>query len=404
MPVEQGRARLRRVRRRQPLLRGDRRLHPPPRPGDAPSACMQWAEIDGKHAAAGRRQGQPVHPEPDVRPGRQARLRSTTTSGAARRPTTSAAAFGELEPIQPRVPRPRRPPRRCIDEQGLDGLLPVPDARRRHRGGAAARPRGRPRRLPRVQPLARRRLGLRLPGPHLRRAVHHAARPRPGRWPRLDWVLDARRPRDRDAGRARSWHPSGGRSPGDPVYDPFWARLDEAGITVGVPLGRGGLRPLRRRLGRVGRVRGVPPRRRFYGVLTARPGRSPTRSPRSICHGVFDRFPEPAGRDDRERQRVGRPAAEAAAQGRTRQMPGALRRPTRWRRSAPRLGGAVLRGRHPRASPTRSAPTACCSARTGPTPRAWPSRPTFVNDLDGFTDDEIRLIMRDNGLALAQRI
>ncbi len=28
--------------------------------------------------------------------------------------------------------------------------------------------------------------------------------------------------------------PTGGRSPGDPVYDPFWARVNEAGITVGI--------------------------------------------------------------------------------------------------------------------------------------------------------------------------
>ena len=52
----------------------------------------------------------------------------------------------------------------------------------------------------------------------------------------------------------------------------------------------------------------------------------------------------------------------------------------------------------------RSAPTTCCSGRTGRTPRAWPSRPTSSHDLDGFSDDEVRLIMRDNGLALAQRI
>ena len=40
----------------------------------------------------------------------------------------------------------------------------------------------------------------------------------------------------------------------------------------------------------------------------------------------------------------------------------------------------------------------------------WPhaeglAEPTdFVHDLQGFSDDEVRLIMRDNGLALAQRI
>ena len=38
----------------------------------------------------------------------------------------------------PRVPRTATPASRCIDEQGIERLLPVPDARRRHGGGAAA--------------------------------------------------------------------------------------------------------------------------------------------------------------------------------------------------------------------------------------------------------------------------
>ncbi len=32
--------------------------------------AIQWAELDGQAAAARRRQGQPVHPQSDVRPGR----------------------------------------------------------------------------------------------------------------------------------------------------------------------------------------------------------------------------------------------------------------------------------------------------------------------------------------------
>ena len=41
-----------------------------------------------------------------------------------------------------------------------------------------------------------------------------------------------------------------------------------------------------------------------------------------------------------------------------------------------------------------------CSAPTGRTPRASQIPTDFVHDLEGFSDDEIRLVMRDNGLGL----
>ena len=67
----------------------------------------------------------------------------------------------------------------------------------------------------------------------------------------------------------------------------------------------------------------------------------------------------------------------------------------------PRVGRPLLRGRHRPAEGRSSGSSTSCSARTGPTPRGWPSRrrsPTTSRRC-GFTDDEIRTVMRDNGRA-----
>ena len=89
------------------------------------------------------------------------------------RPSCSASSSRSTS----RLPRTATPGSQLMDEQGIEARLP-PDARRRHGAGADPRPAGAGRRVPGVQPLDGRRLGLRLPGAHLRRAVHHAGRPR----------------------------------------------------------------------------------------------------------------------------------------------------------------------------------------------------------------------------------
>ena len=64
----------------------------------------------------------------------------------------------------------------------------------------------------------------------LRHALHHADRRRPGcRGTRLP--ARARCARDRDA-RGAGRVPDRSCSPADPRFDPFWARVNEAGITV----------------------------------------------------------------------------------------------------------------------------------------------------------------------------
>ena len=160
--------RLRVLRLRQPLLRGDRRLHPPRREGHGEPHDAVGRD-QRPPAAARRRQGQPLHPQPHVGPDLQARRARRVLprpqpqgrghQGALRRPRPAQRA--------PRVPRPRRPPQ--AHGRAGHGRRDLPaHPRRRHGAGAARRPARAARRVPRVQPLARRRLGLRLPGADLR--------------------------------------------------------------------------------------------------------------------------------------------------------------------------------------------------------------------------------------------
>ncbi len=130
------RHRLWRLRRRQPLLRGHGRLHAPHR-----SRLRQANHAVGgdrrEAQAAGGGQGQPVHPQPAVRPGRQA--------GESRRvlPRSQSRRAGHQGPVRrPRAdPAGVSGPRRTSPRHGRAGtrrVPPVPDAWRRH-GGVAGR-------------------------------------------------------------------------------------------------------------------------------------------------------------------------------------------------------------------------------------------------------------------------
>ena len=137
--------------------------------------CVQWCEIDGRQLPRARRPGQPGGQQPDVRPDRQARRHVRLLPGQPRRPQP-AGVPGRARADPRRVPRPRRP-RPALDAAGPRRLLAVPDPRHDLRGAAQGRPVRGVRHVPRLQPLAARGLGLRLRGPHLRRALPHAGRP-----------------------------------------------------------------------------------------------------------------------------------------------------------------------------------------------------------------------------------
>ncbi len=149
------------VRRRQPLLRGSRRLHPPPRPGPrAPRACSgaRSAAVATTSSGAGSRHAvtNPTF-DPIAMPGAMHDYFRGNPGG--RNPLEMLA---QREPIRPAY---RGPAARLatLDEQGLDGLLAVPHAGHDLRGAAAPRPRGGVPDLPGLQPLAGRGLDASTP-------------------------------------------------------------------------------------------------------------------------------------------------------------------------------------------------------------------------------------------------
>ena len=111
----------------------------------------------------------------------------------------------------------------CMDAQGVEAawLFPSqgvcmegpmqPDIEAVDRGASS------------VQPLARGGLGLRVPGPDLRRPLPDVVRSRPGRF-RARVVSRPRRSGSSRSATVPSSRPRARRSPADPVFDPFWAR------------------------------------------------------------------------------------------------------------------------------------------------------------------------------------
>ena len=139
--------------------------------------AMQWAEIDGKtRLLVGGRVNRFI-PNPTfnhlAKPGQPRAVLPREQRGRRR----CRRAVRRARADRPRVPRPRHP----VEGDGRPAhrrRAVLPHARRRHGRGAARRPARGARRVPRVQPLARRGLGLPLPGADLRRALPHAVRRR----------------------------------------------------------------------------------------------------------------------------------------------------------------------------------------------------------------------------------
>jgi predicted TIM-barrel fold metal-dependent hydrolase len=83
--------------------------------------------------------------------------------------------------------------------------------------------------------------------------------------------------------------PTGGRSPGDPVFDPFWARVNEAGITVTFHAGDAGISSYYETWGEGGDMQAF----RFSPLRGLSGAERPIFDTVGalICHGVFARFP-----------------------------------------------------------------------------------------------------------------
>ena len=216
------------LRLRQPHLRAERRGHPLPaqgiaRPGHHPGHPGQRRAGPAGRRPAGHR-SRPSH-------------RQGPPPGRARRdaaPDEVGQADGELRSSRTCAPSTSsaRPASRSWTAQGIESAILYPATM-----GTMAEHyvRG-------IKPLydnlhaynqwLQRDLGLRLPGPHLRPGRALPARPRLGRGA-SSTSCSARGAKFilLNAG------PAYGRSPADPYFDPFWARINEAGASVAYHIG-----------------------------------------------------------------------------------------------------------------------------------------------------------------------
>ncbi len=214
----------------------------------------------------------------------------------------------------------------------------------------------------------------------------------------LDWVLerDARLICLRAAPVAGR---GGGRSLGDPAFDPFWARAAEAGITVAFHGGDSGYTKYADEWGEGGEMlafRSTPLRtltgdRAAFDTFAA-----------LVCHGVFWRHP---------RLRV------ASIEMGSDWVPYLLRK---MRHAHGQMPQAFAQDpvdtfrRHVWVAPFHEEDTPGLKALLGadhllmgsdwPHAEGIPEPTDFANELPGFTPAELRLVMRENALGLAQRV
>jgi len=219
----------------------------------------------------------------------------------------------------------------------------------------------------------------------------------------LDWVL-ARGARVIAVAPGPVHTRDGYRSPGDRIFDPFWARVNEAGIVVGY---HGGASRYMEWLNDWGESTMMDfNETTFTAVLGFNTQRLASDNIAAlICHGVFERFPRirvvtvESGSDWaapllKELKRVSRMLpkgfAEDPADTFRRHVsisctPSMLSDPDDLPRLREAIGveSIVMGSDYPHAEGLED-------------PR------NMVLELDGFSDDEIRLVMRENGLALVQ--
>ena len=309
-------------------------------------------------------------------------------------------AFGELEPISPSTAS-RTPALKVMDEQGIEACFLFPTLGVGMEEALLPRPRGRPRRVPRVQPLARRRLGPRLPraASSARRTSRCSTPTR--RSPRLDWaVAHGARSIVMRAGpvMAPDRRPLAGR----PGLRPVLGAARRGRHHRRLPLGRVRLRPLRRSTGA-----SRPSSRRsattpLYGIITSAPADLRHDGGAHLPRRVRP-LPDLRVATIESGSEWVPPAGQEAGEV-VRSAPGAFAGATRSRRCAATSGSAPYYEDDIRGLADAIGADHVLFGSDWPHAEGLADPPSFVEDLDGLHDDEVRLIMRDNGLALAQRI
>ena len=292
-------------------------------------------------AAADRRTGQPVHPEPDVRPDHRARLpRPVVPRPDPRRRRPAHADAGRAAATG--VPGPRRARRRGLDAQGLGAVFLFPTLGLRRRRGAEATTS--PRRW-RASP--RSTGGSRTTGAS---PTSTASSPRrcsrsPIPTPRSRSSTASSSAARASCTSARRRFPAStaaSRSLGDRAHDPVWARLAEASMPVAFHLGDSGYNAFTAMWGGSPNFEASARRTSSSRVLVSDRAIHDTIAS-LVVDGVFSRHPDAAGREHRERLRLGGVAREAAEEAGQPDAVGVQGGSAR-RDPPQRVGDAVLRG------------------------------------------------------------
>ncbi|MCU1452446.1 MAG: amidohydrolase [Acidimicrobiales bacterium] len=356
--------------------------------------AMQWAEVDGKRrlVVAGRINRFIPNPtfDPIARPGcLDDYFRGRSPADDIR------GAFGQLEPIRPEY-RDRAARLAVLDRQGLAGCFLFPTLG----------------------------VGMEealLHDPDAAHAAFHAF----NEWLDEDWGCNHRErlfaapyitllDPDQAADEVR-WAigrgarvlvmragpvmaPTGGRSPADPVYDPLWKAIAEAGITVAYHSGEAGYGRYVADWGESAEFEAFR-RTPLYSLLTSDRAIADTMGA-LICHGLFARFP---------RLRV------ATIESGSEWVPTLLKKLAKTYSMTPAGFAedpvATFR-RHIWVAPYYEDDIRGLADAIGADHvlfgSDWPhaeglSEPiNFVDDLAGFSAHEVRLVMRDNAVGLSQ--
>jgi len=193
--------------------------------------------------------------------------------------------------------------------------------------------------------------------------------------------------------------PTGYRSPGDPLHDPFWARVNEAGVTVAFHSGDSGYGKYAEDWGGDAEMEAfrlnpfktlTSADRPIYDTVTA-----------LVCHGVFARFPN---------------VRVATIESGSEWVPGLVKKMKKTYGQVPTAfpgGDPVEQLReHVWVSPYYEDDILALADDVGaghvimgsdyPHAEGLADPASYVKELDGFDDDDVRRIMRDNARQLVE--
>ncbi len=194
-------------------------------------------------------------------------------------------------------------------------------------------------------------------------------------------------------------HPEGSRSPADPIFDPFWARVNEAGVAVAFHSGDAGYHRFADAWGVGGEFKAFE-----YDALRGCLSASPIHDTLAalICHGLFERFPKLRVASIESGSAFVRPllAKLRKAFG---QMPMAFGSdPVEQFRS--RVFVAPHYEDDLDALKQQIGAARVLFGSDYPHAEGLAEPASFVHELKGYDADEVRRVMRDNALGLLQAV